>query len=258
MNEQLRAKLAAKLAKNQSQPEAAAPVVDPEVEALAASLMTKYARKPDPGAESTAPCTTQAPTQTVSMSEPEFQTLKNLKAAQARVTDLEKRAENLERSLTHVTETLAKYVMEQQATLIKNHGKLQTDWQIEFTMSALRISRTLSEVGLNLFVAWPDISPEALEAFDITSEDCENWRKWLSGYKLKPADHWLGVLADVQSGKLKLVAGQAELWVAALTHDGIDVKARLKELALERQLRWEREHPINDGGRGWTVERGNF
>jgi hypothetical protein len=230
-----------------SQPEPTVTVSDDDaaVAEHAKQLMAMFRRKD--GAE---PAPT-APTQTVSVSEAEFQTLKNLKAAQDAAAAAEKRAEGLEKSLQHVTEHLATFTMMQQRTLAENAGKLSTPWQVEYQTSQLQIIKTVTEVAIKLFVAYQQISDAALEGFGASAEDVTKWRTWAAAYKTKDASYWLERLADRQGGKsAPMLPGQERLFVELLTNDGVNVKKRLEEINAERLRRFDQEHPLQDDARG--------
>ena len=254
MNEQLRAKLAAKL--KAKTPEAPAPV-DPEAAALADRLMAQFSRKTT-GEPTPAPqqVVENAPSvKTMSLSEPEFQMLRNQKAAESRALAAEKKVANLEATLTHITNHLSQFIMRQQEVLNGCIGNLITDFQRDYAKGELRTIRTVSEIALRLFVSFPQIADTALLNLDVTEEDITTWRKWYAGYKLRDADHWLNHLQDVKDHKANPLPGQAEFFTAALTHDlGAGVmKQRLEAIRQERSRRCER--PILVSPRSGTYER---
>jgi|SRR5438876_10839526 len=232
------------------------PVGDPEAQKIADRLMKQFSGKNtgDQAAPVAESVQTELP-KTMSLDEQRFQDLKNLKAAQERATAAEKKVANLEATLTHVTDHLARFIMRQQEVLNGCIGNLITDFQREYAMGELRTVRTVSEIALRLFVSFPQIADTALLNLDVTEEDIALWRKWYQGYKEHDHAHWLEQLADITAGKLKATAGQPELLTELLRAEGVDVKKRLEEIRAERLRRFEHQHPIMVSPRSGTYER---
>src|SRR5437016_839189 len=185
------------------------PVVDLEAEALAVRLMAQFNGKIT--GEPTAPAPSVELPKTMTVTEPEFQMLRNQKAAEERATTAEHRCEQLEKSLEVVTTCLIDFTMRQQEVLNGCIGNLITDFQRDYAKGELRTVRTVSQLSLRLFVAWPQIADTALLNLDVTEEDISNWRKWYRGYKEHDHNYWLNLLADVQAGKLKAAEAQPDL-----------------------------------------------
>ena len=227
--------------------------VDPEVQKLADELMERFSRPIATGEPTPAPCVELPKTMTVT--EPEFQMLRNQKAAEERATVAEHRCEQLEKSLEVVTTCLIDFTMRQQEVLNGCIGNLITDFQRDYAVGELRTVRTVSQLSLRLFVAWPQIADTALLNLDVTEEDISNWRKWYRGYKEHDHNYWLNLLADVQAGKLKAAEGQPELLTELLRAEKVDVKRRLEEISAERLRRYESVHPILVSPRSGTYVR---
>ena len=132
---------------------------------------------------------------------------------------------------------------------------LITDFQRDYAKGELRTVRTVSQLSLRLFVAWPQIADTALLNLDVTEEDISNWRKWYRGYKEHDHNYWLNLLADVQAGKLKAAEGQPELLTELLRAEKVDVKRRLEEISAERLRRYEYEHQILVSPQSGSYER---
>src|SRR5439155_21943691 len=139
MNEQLRAKLAAKLKAKELPAPTPAPVdptIDPVAQKIADRLMAQFSRPiatvaPSVTGEPTpAPCVELPKTMTVT--EPEFQMLRNQKSAEERATTAEHRCEQLEKSLEVVTTCLIDFTMRQQEVLNGCIGNLITDFQRDY------------------------------------------------------------------------------------------------------------------------------
>ena len=235
------------------------PVVDLETEALAAKLMAQFSRPiatvaPSVTGEPTPAPVTELP-KTMSVSDKEFQMLKSQKEAETRAATAEHRCEQLEKSLEVVTTCLIDFTMRQQEILNGCIGNLITDFQRDYAVGELRTVRTVSQLSLRLFVAWPQIADTALLNLDVTEEDIGNWRKWYRGYKEHDHNYWLNLLADVQAGKLKAAEGQPELLTELLRAEKVDVKRRLEEISAERLRRYESVHPILVSPRSGTYVR---
>src|SRR5437016_5243489 len=117
------------------------PTIDPEAQKIADRLMAQFSR-PIATGEPTAPSAesakqTELP-KTMTVTEPEFQMLRNQKAAEERATVAERRVENLEKTLAHVTDHLSAFVMRQQQILHGCIGNLITDFQREYAVGELR------------------------------------------------------------------------------------------------------------------------
>ena len=234
------------------------PTIDPEAQKIADRLMAQFSRKtngeptvPAPVAESAKQ--TELPTNTMSLDPQRFEDLRNLKAAQEQLASAEHRCEQLEKSLEVVTTCLIDFTMRQQEILNGCIGNLITDFQRDYAVGELRTVRTVSQLSLRLFVAWPQIADTALLNLDVTEEDISNWRKWYRGYKEHDHEYWLNLLADVQAGKLKAAEGQPELLTELLRAEKVDVKRRLEEINAERLRRCER--PILVSPRSGTYVR---
>src|SRR5207249_1559449 len=234
------------------------PVVDLETEALAAKLMAQFSRPiatvtPSVTGEPTPAPVAELP-KTMSVSDKEFQMLKSQKEAETRALAAERKAENLEKTLIFVVENLSTFVMKQQETLAGTINGLLTPFQIEMAQLRLGVIRTVSQLALRLFCAWPQIADTALHNLGATEEDVALWRKWHAAYKSQEHAVWLEKLADLQKhNDSSMLPGQEAFFVAALQQDGVDVKRRLEEISAERLRRCER--PILVSPRSGTYER---
>src|SRR2546425_1405060 len=244
------------------------PTIDPVAQKIADRLMAQFSRPiaTQNGAKlppivsleipEKLPPTSEAPNQTMSLSDREHTMLRNQKAAEDRATAAERKAEKLEQSITFVIEHLAAFTMRQQETLASTINGLLTPFQIEMAQIKLDVIRTTSQLALKLFIAWPAISTEALTNLDVSEEDVATWRKWYAAYKSQEHAVWLEKLADLQKHNASpMLPGQEQFFVAALQQDGVDVKRRLEEISAERLRRFEYEHPILVNPRSGSYER---